>query len=159
MASLLKEYGALFDRVAAAYEANFAIRQELTQEIVFHVWQSLKHFRGDSQLKTYVLKIAHNRGVQHVSKEVKRIQPELITEDSATVSGADYEAEQAQQLNILMKTIRELPLSQRQVATLYLEGLSYQEIAEVSGNTQSNVGVMINRIKTKLQEALNHANT
>ncbi len=156
---ILRDYGALFDRVAASYEANQALRQELTQEIVLHVWQALKQFRGDSQLKTYVLKIAHNRGVQHVAKEAKRM--ESYIDDSITLADhrqLEQQAQERQQLALLSQFIRQLPIAQRQIITLHLEGISYQEIAEIAGCTVNYVGVQINRIKTKLQEALNHAN-
>jgi RNA polymerase sigma-70 factor (ECF subfamily) len=38
--------------------------------------------------------------------------------------------------------------------TLYLEDLSYQEIAAITGLTENNVGVKLNRIKTKIQQLL-----
>ena len=67
------QYGALLGRVANSYEANEAMQQELLQEIAIAVWQGLSRFKGDSSVKTYILKIAHNRAVSHVAKQVKRV--------------------------------------------------------------------------------------
>jgi RNA polymerase sigma-70 factor (ECF subfamily) len=51
----------------------------------------------------------------------------------------------------LLTAVRELPLSQREVVTLALEELSYDEIADVLGTTTSNVGVRLNRAKEALR--------
>ena len=50
--------------------------------------------------------------------------------------------------------MRGLPLPYRQVITLLLEDLSYEEIAEALGISLSNVGVRINRAKQQLKERL-----
>lgn len=153
---ILKDYGALFSRLAGSYESNLALRQELTQEIALHVWQSLKQFRGDSQLKTYVLKIAHNRCVQHVVSESKRPKTDEISEDYSLQSTAPLQAEQQVMLDSLLTEVRKLPLKQRQLITLHLEGMQYSEIAEICGMTVSHVGVSINRIRKHLAEVLQY---
>jgi len=153
---ILKDYGALFSRLAGSYESNLALRQELTQEIALHVWQSLKQFRGDSQLKTYVLKIAHNRCVQHVVSESKRPRTDEISEDYSLQSTAPLLAEQQVMLDSLLTEVRKLPLKQRQLITLHLEGMQYSEIAEICGMTVSHVGVSINRIRKHLAEVLQY---
>ena len=49
-ASILKQYNGLLSRVAAGYEANDALRQELLQEIAVAVWQGLQRFEHKSSL-------------------------------------------------------------------------------------------------------------
>ena len=51
--------------------------------------------------------------------------------------------------------MRRLPLAQRQIVTMALEGLSYNEIAEVMDISISNVGVRLNRARGRLQEIMN----
>lgn len=157
---VLNDYAALLSRVASSYEANTSLQQELYQEICIAVWQSLASFKGDSSLKTYVLRVAHNRSITHVSKEAKRFKSSP-NEDAATTadksmfekSEANLEISfiQSQQLSAMLKVIRQLKLPARQVITLFLEGLSYEEIADISGLSKSNVGVMITRIKQQLR--------
>ena len=43
----------------------------------------------------------------------------------------------------------------RALLMLYLDEKSYSEIAEITGISESNVGVKINRIKSKLKSMLN----
>jgi len=49
--------------------------------------------------------------------------------------------------------VLELPLAQRQAFTLSLEGLTYEEIAEVMGVTSNHVGVLVYRTRAAVREA------
>lgn len=167
---ILKEYGALLSRVASIYEASESIRQELYQEICVAVWQGLARFKGDASIKTYILRIAHNRCVTHVTKESKigkLVSISSVTENlphtdtlhlQTTSHSLEKSMMQSQQLERLLSEIRKLKLPARQVITLSLEGLSYQEIAEVTGLTVTNIGVTITRLKKELQRKLQNDN-
>lgn len=158
---ILKRYAPLLSRVAATYEANDSLKQELYQEICIAIWQALSRFNGDSNLKTYILRVAHNRGVSHISKEMKTTK--AAREDDAASDAIDISTiedsleksvSNSRQLEKLLHMIRELSLSNRQVFTLAMEGLSYQEIADITGLSPNNIGVMISRIRQSLKEQL-----
>jgi RNA polymerase sigma factor (sigma-70 family) len=63
---------------------------------------------------------------------------------------------QAERSERLLEAIRQLALPYRQVMTLILEDMSYEEIAETLGITVDNVGVRVNRAKKQLRERLHH---
>ena len=160
--SIIKEYGALLSRVASTYEANPALQQELVQEISLAVWQGLRRFEGKSSIKTYILRIAHNRAVTHVSSQVKT--PKFDQFDSVIESSTDTEScdpgpeKQVlshQAVSALVAVVRSLPIAARQIVTLSLEGLSYKEIADICGTTTSNVGVVLNRSKQQIMSEIN----
>ncbi|MBF7074262.1 sigma-70 family RNA polymerase sigma factor [Glaciecola sp. MH2013] len=165
----MKEYGALLSRVATTYEANEAIRQELYQEICMACWQALPRFNEDASLKTYLLKIAHNRCISHVAKEANRIKSSDISdttenrshdpdpaEASRTASHLSVENQiiQSQKLSSLLTAVRELNITNRQIITLSMEGCGNKEIAEITGLTANNVGVSISRIKSELKNKM-----
>ena len=54
----------------------------------------------------------------------------------------------------LLSAIQSLPVAQRQMIVLMLEGLSHAEMAEVTGITENNVAVRLNRARKTLKEAL-----
>ncbi|GGF63843.1 RNA polymerase sigma factor [Alteromonas lipolytica] len=159
---ILSEHQALLSRVASSYEANESLRQELLQEIALAVWQGLERFNGDASLKTYILRIAHNRAVTHVSKEVKSRDVSLQDDDNIVATAGtiddepEYVASRSRQVSTLLEAIRTLPVTMRQVMTLTLEGLSYQEIADVCGLNKNHVGVLLQRAKTTLQERMSN---
>jgi RNA polymerase sigma-70 factor (ECF subfamily) len=161
---IIKQHAKLLSRVANTYEANVSIQQELFQEICIAIWQSLSSYKGEANIKTYILKVAHNRGVTHVSKEVKQFKTHskddaaVLADSSLFHDGASLEADtiRLQNRERLLCAIRDLKLPARQVISLSLEGLSYDEIAEVCGISTSNVGVMIKRTKEQLQKAISN---
>ena len=158
--TVLDEFGPLLSRVASSYEANPDLKDDLVQEICLAVWQALTRFKGDSSLKTYVMRIAHNRAVNHVSYHAKQVDKASYCETEAPVASVTTQTEknvmQRNKINTLLDAVRELPIQTRQVVTMSMEGLSYQEISEVCGLTSSNVGVILNRAKKQLAETVQH---
>ena len=158
---IFAKHGALLSRVANSYEANEAMQQELLQEIAIAVWQGLSRFKGDSSVKTYILKIAHNRAVTHVANQVKRLDTHQYDKGSdgfvSQVRSPEEVSSQHQSLERLLRAVRALPLQPRQVLTLSLEGLSYDEIADVCGLTKNHVGVILKRAKQSIMQEQPHA--
>lgn len=162
--AVFSQYGALLSRVANSYEANHAMQQELLQEIAIAVWQGLARFKGDSSVKTYILKIAHNRAVTHVASQVKRVDTHRYENEELGSDGyhssahsPEVASSQQQSLEQLLHAVRALPLQSRQVLTLSLEGLSYDEIADVCGLTKNHVGVILKRAKQSVIQEAPHA--
>ena len=154
----LEQYGALLSRVASTYEANHHLQQELLQEISLAVWQALKGFKGESSEKTYVMRVAHNRAVNHVAYHARQPHNDSYCESENPVQSSTVSAEKAlqqgKQIDSLLVAVRDLPIQTRQVVTLSMEGLSYQEISEVSGIKANNVGVILNRARKALMEQI-----
>ena len=67
---------------------------------------------------------------------------------------AEAQLSQDEQRERLLAAVLALPLGHRQVVTLMLEGLSYREIAQVLGISESNVGVRLNRARQLLKSRL-----
>lgn len=141
--------GALY-RIAASYEADPDRRQDLLQEIVLAVWSAAKTFRGESSFRTFAFRVAHNRAMTFIAKEARRNAREVadIAAESVVTDAPDAKLAREQMLD----RVRALSLPLRQVLTLALEGLSYDEIAEVLDITRSNAGVRLNRARNQLKE-------
>ncbi|WMS86929.1 RNA polymerase sigma factor [Pleionea litopenaei] len=150
-----RSYKPAIARVVQSYEAIPALQEELQQDIAFAVWRSLPRFNHNSSLKTYILSIAHNRAISHVAKYAKE-GPSSSTDD-ITLKGDDCPSanlEATRKQIKLMTGLQQLPIAQRQILGLALEGLSYDEISEVMGITVNNVGVRLNRAKKALKDAV-----
>ncbi len=142
-------------RVVQSYEAIPALQEELIQDIAFAVWRSLERFNHQSSLKTYILSIAHNRSISHVAKHVKEGRS-TSTEDVELVGGfcPENSVVTERRENQLLQALQQLPIAQRQIVTLALEGCSYDDIATVLGITVNNVGVRLNRAKKSLKDII-----
>ena len=133
-------------RVAQLYGKHAA--DDLAQEIAMAIWVALKRFRGDSSLRTFAYRIAHNRGISYLNKRTF----ETLDEEPVSPERVEESVLVEQRRLQLLDAMSRLPPQTRQVVALSLEGLTYAEIAEVVGISENNVGVTLNRGKQRLQD-------
>jgi RNA polymerase sigma factor (sigma-70 family) len=154
---VIEDLGPALARIAASYERNAALREELLQEIRMAVFSALPRLRDAAKRKTFVLRIAHNCCVDHVVKHaaipITEDIPEDFRSDDSTPEDQLLEQENS---HLLVEAVRRLELPYRQVMTLLLEDLSYVEIADTLGISLVNVGVRVNRAKAQLKEFMTH---
>ena len=152
---ILRREGAALRRVAAAYEADPGRREDLFQEICLAVWRALPRFRGEASERTFVFRIAHNRGLTHRSRR-PTAAAEIEEAETVVDPRPDPEAEVSdmQRRERLRAAVLALELEPRQVISLTLEGLSPKEIAGVLGITENNVAVRLSRARRALRQVL-----
>lgn len=155
---ILDEHGAAISRLVHSYEAVASIREELGQEIALAIWQALPHFRGECSERTFVFRIAHNRGLTHV---LRRRPPQQSLDDleeaDEPIDPRPHPDEQLAQMNQrewLTSAVQSLPVAHKQMIVLMLEGLSHAEIGEVLGITENNVAVRLTRARKALKDAI-----
>jgi RNA polymerase sigma-70 factor (ECF subfamily) len=155
---ILRTYGPALSRLAFGYEKLAAAREELTQEIALAIWQALPRFRGECSERTFVFRIAHNRGLTHAVRRRPAHQPidELpeAHEPRDTRPSPDEHAALTDRRDWLRAAIRRLPPLLREAIMLALEDLTTAEIAEVLGITENNVAVRLHRARAALRKAL-----
>jgi RNA polymerase sigma-70 factor (ECF subfamily) len=149
---ILNDHRALLYKVCNVYCRDPEDRKDLFQEIVLQVWKSLKTFRNESAIGTWMYRIALNTAITHFRKEKQRSELKISMEEiQHSAEGTDEE----QKINELFNAIETLDKIDKSIILLYLEEKSYDEISDITGLTKSNVGVRLNRIKTKLSDKLN----
>jgi RNA polymerase sigma-70 factor, ECF subfamily len=124
---------------------------DLFQEVMTNVWNSLPNFRGEASLNTWVYRIAVNTAL--IYRRRRRPSEELAEIPDHRVS-AQRDLERQEQLEALHRAIAQLGDQDRLIVSLVLEGLSYREIADVTGITVNYVGVKISRIKHTLEQLM-----
>jgi len=152
---LLREQGPALWRVIASYAPPGAERDDLAQEVLVAVWQALPRFRGESSARSFVLRIAHNRGLSHAWSRAKRRPADVEPPDLADPRpGADEQVASNQRAEQFLRHLRTLPLGQREVLALALEGLPHAEIAAIVGITLQNVAVRLGRARDALRRSI-----
>ncbi len=152
---LLAANGPALSRLAGSYTNTTSDRDDLLQEIAMALWQALQRFRGECSERTFLFRIAHNRAIAYLARtrsQAASVADELEVHDPSPDPESGLAREQAAER--LRSSIRRLPLVYRQVITLALEDMEYEEIAEVLGISQSNVGARLSRARRMLREAL-----
>jgi RNA polymerase sigma factor (sigma-70 family) len=153
--TLLDGHAPALARLAASYTRSASDRDDLLQDIAMAVWRALPGFRGDCSERTFLFRIAHNRCLTYLSKHRATVPLDdegIDREDPAPTT--EHQISLEQERHRLVAAVRRLPLIYRQAITLILEGLSYKELAEVLGISESNVGVRLNRARNLLKTFL-----
>jgi RNA polymerase sigma factor (sigma-70 family) len=154
---LLRDHGPALWRVIASYAPPGAERDDLAQDVLLAVWQALPRFRGESSRRSFVLRIAHNRGLSHSWRRSKRTHlnrepTDLDLPDPGP--GADEQVAASQRGEQFLRHVRTLSLGQREVLALALEGLRHAEIAAIVGITAENVAVRLGRAREALRRSI-----
>lgn len=154
----LGEHGSAVMKVARAYTLTSEECQDLAQEILLQAWQSLPKFEGKASAATWFYRVALHTAMNWQRKDrPRRSRQKPFMEVQSLVTEGSDSAEQVQQRDTveqLYKAIHQLRKTDAALVLLYLDDLSYREMAEVLGISESNVGVKLNRAKKALSELM-----
>lgn len=112
---------------------------DVVQDIFIKVWRNLDKFREDSQLYTWLYRIATNECITFLNKKKQKQNVSLDSEDSSYLSetlssGSYFNGDKAQMK--LQQALLILPEKQRLVFNMkYFEDLKYDEISEILGTS------------------------
>ena len=111
---------------------------DLLQEIFLKIWSALPSFRGESQLYTWIYRIATNETLNFLNKQKVRAALQFESLSNRLVDKIDedpwFDGDQMQRN--LMKAVQKLPEKQRLVFTMrWFEDLSYEDISEILGTS------------------------
>jgi RNA polymerase sigma-70 factor (ECF subfamily) len=148
---LFEENKARIQRLCYAYLNSASDTEDLFQEIMANVWNNLPGFRGEARPETWLYRIAVNTALVY-RKKWKR--GEELTDLPDHRRGPLHSLEERERLASLRRAIATLADQDRLIVSLLLEGLSYREIADITGITVNYVGVRISRIKQALEAAM-----
>lgn len=158
--SAAEVFGPAMQRLARATEADAERRRDLLQDMQVALWRSFAHFDGRCSVATWVYRVIHNTAASHVDRERRRNSGAVSLDAAGDLpDGRSLEGdlEDADALERLTAWIQQLKPPDRQVMTLYLEGLDAAAIAEITGLTPGAVATRISRLKAQLTTSFKEA--
>ena len=125
--------------------------EELTQETFYRALRSVKNYKGESSVYTWLCSIARNAWLEELRKRRKGSGEEIseLMEDNSP--RPDEAAESADGRLRLLKKIHSLPETEKEMILLRAsQELSFREIGEIFGKTENWARVTYYRAKQKL---------
>ena len=149
---LVDKHQNLIHKVCRMYVDHKSDHNDLFQEVVLQLWKAYPSFKGRAKITTWMYRVALYTAMSDFKK---RRKTRLLRTYELPSDATRNEAESAYELEHLHAAIHQLNAAERGMLTLYLDERSYQEISEIIGITETNVGVRLNRIKKKLRTIMN----
>jgi RNA polymerase sigma-70 factor (ECF subfamily) len=145
-------------RVCRVYAWNSADQDDLYQEVLFQIWRGLPNLKEKRFGNTWLYRVAINTAISFARKRGVRTDRVVYVEHedlTRTIeSGQRIEEKADDRMANLYTAIFKLDPVEKALVTLFLEGLSYEEIAEATGINTNHVGVMLHRAKKKLSSLI-----
>jgi RNA polymerase sigma-70 factor (ECF subfamily) len=141
-------------RVCRVYAWNSADQDDLYQEILCQIWRSLPALKENQFANTWLYRVAINTAISFVRKRSSRSDRVVHFEHAALTTAIEsrqtLEENTDDRMASLYTAIYELNPIEKALVTLFLEDLTYEQIAEATGINANHVGVMLHRAKKKL---------
>ena len=147
----IQQHQGILHKLCRLYRDSPEDREDLFQEMIYQLWKSYPSFSGNAKISTWMYRIALNTALAGFRK---RSLPVTYT-DSFPDLPATADNNTTIQQDRLFAALRQLSDAEKAIIALYLDDMSYQEIAGIIGIDENYVGVKINRIKNKLKNILN----
>jgi RNA polymerase sigma-70 factor, ECF subfamily len=146
--------------IALRFSGDPAAAMDIAQDTFLKLLGQIRHFRAEARFETWLYRIVVNACLDH-RKARRRWMPliedlvERVREGLALGMGAEVGAQRAEMRLRVRGAIAHLPADQRIAVVLrYTEGLSYEEIAEVTGCAAGTVASRLSRAHRALEGRL-----
>lgn len=139
--------------------------EDVAQEVFVQLYESIKSFKGESKLSTWLYRITVSKAMDHLRKKKRKkrfayvqslfgVNDELI-HDPPDFVHPGVNLDNKEKAKELFKAIDQLPAKQKIAFTLNrIEGLSYQEISEIMKLTVASVESLLHRARKNLRKNL-----
>jgi RNA polymerase sigma-70 factor (ECF subfamily) len=154
---LFERYRGKLMRYIFGMIGNYSVTEDIVQEVFLKLFLSRKRYKPVSSFRAYIYRIAHNTCVNFLkSRRYKELSHLSIERVNGNVPPSfDESGEERERIEILKREMKNLPEKQRTAIQLaLLEGMSYEEIAQVIGCSYNAAKILLFRAKEKLMERL-----
>jgi RNA polymerase sigma-70 factor (ECF subfamily) len=157
----LGEHRGIVIRVARSFAPAEADADDLQQEMLLQLWTSLGSYAGQAKPSTWIYRVCLNTALtwrRGARRREKHLEPEAdVARVAAEAASPAERTGDKEALEKLYAAIHALPMFDRALVLLALDGLAYREIAEITGLTENHVGVSLTRARKRLAELMKGA--
>ena len=155
--TLMRTYGNDVLRTAFSYLNDRSAAEDCFQETFIKAYKNLENFRGDSSIKTWLIRITVNVCKDYLKSAYQRhVVPMMEFEEDAIVSDNDFEEVENKDRNEqILAAVNSLPEHYREVIMcVFYNEMSIEETAEALGTAPGTVKSRLHRAKEQLKNKL-----
>ena len=151
--AMVKEYSKTIYTVCYFFSNDKDEVNDHFQEILINLWRGFPNFRSESSPKTWIYRVSLNTCCNAERKKSHTVSTVPLLVDIDLYNDDD---EHSNQIQMLYERINRLDVFDRAIILLWLENMSYRDIANVVGISLQNVTTRLFRIKEQLKKMSNH---
>jgi len=155
---LVKDHQKLVWHIISRLVQNREDTLELSQEVFLQVYNKLGQFKGDSQLSTWIGRIAYHFAVRFLQKKGRQLDEVDIEVEEASQAEGHSQHEELQQTQLkqhVLFAMNQLPIIQQTIVSLYhLEEMTLSEISEITDLPQGTIKSHLFRARNRLKQIL-----
>lgn len=137
---------AMISKICFAYSGSVAEYDDLRQDALINIWRGIRNFRGESSERSWIYRVTLNSCLSTIRKQ-SRHRHESLEElyDFIATDDSDKEA-----MEYLHRAIGTLNPQEKAIIMMWLDELSYDDIAAAMGLNRNTIATKIRRIKDKI---------
>jgi RNA polymerase sigma factor (sigma-70 family) len=151
--TLITENRGIIIKICGSYCRNPGDREDLAQEIIYHLWKSMPAYNHAHKFSTWMYRVALNVAISFYRTGKKQLHPPLETAhfNIAGDTGSPAAETDAERL---WQCIARLNDFDKALMLLWLDEKTYRETAEILGISETNVATRLSRIREKIKQQL-----
>lgn len=152
-ADILKQYNGMISRICFYYASSRNAYEDLRQDVLVNIWRGIGSFRNDARESTWIYRVCLNTCITGWRREKSRghEMPVDLIRDIA----ADDEREHTDDIETLHHLISLLSPAEKALIMMQLDGMTYDEMAALTGYPRNTVATRLHRIREKMRRAAN----
>ncbi len=132
-----------------------ATAEDITAQVFFKALASASTYRATGAYRSWLFRIAHNAIVSYRSKKARSVTVDHVPDEEDPAPSPMSQAITQEARGVVWDTVALLPGSQRELVSLrYLEDMSIDEIADITGRTNGSIRIQLHRARMSLKSAL-----
>lgn len=158
MQAFIERYGAMLNQFVGRLVAWNHDQDDILQNVLITIWQRAGEFQGTGSLEGWIRRIAINRCRNHFRARAafRRLVDLVAIRGTPSESAYNDELLQIENKELTRSALQKLKQQDRTILVLYyLEELSSDEIANLTGVKVATVHVQLHRARQRLRDQLN----
>lgn len=123
---------------------------DLYQDVVLNLWKAWSSFKGNSNVSTWIYRVALNTCITGFRKK-RNYDYVPLKQDIDILDDCEHD----EFLKQMYQLIHRLDSVDKMYIMLWLDEKNYDEIAEIVGVSRNNVAIRLHRVKEKLKKMSN----